>query len=54
MKAEKCKWLVTEYNEIYDLQLQADDVDRSISFNTTTSGTVIDGLLRDLLTLRQA
>ncbi|XP_067930284.1 uncharacterized protein [Watersipora subatra] len=52
MKPEKCNWLVTEYNEIYDLQLPAEDVTRCIQLNTTTSGTVIDGLLQHLLAVR--
>lgn len=54
MKADKCNWLITEYNEIYDLQLNPIDIERAINRNNTLSGTEIDGLLQNLLALRQS
>ncbi|KAF6018615.1 C1orf87 [Bugula neritina] len=52
MKAEQCRWLISEYNEIFDLQLQPEEIAHCIHRNTTASGTEIDGLLQHLLAFR--
>jgi len=52
MKQDQCRWLITEYNDIYDLRLDGSSVDHCINRNTTNSGTEIDGLLQSLLSLR--
>lgn len=48
-KADECKWLVNEYNDIYRLDLNSQFIDQCIDNNTTKQGVDIDALLRDML-----
>lgn len=49
MKADQCKWFITEYNDIYGLRFNPSVIEACVNKNTTTSGTEIDGLLSSLL-----
>lgn len=49
MKADECKWLVTEYNDIYGLSIPKDTIDRGIINATSAQGTSIDSILKEFL-----
>jgi len=53
IKADECRWLLTEYNEIYGLNLNKLAIDQGIQQSTSAAGTSIDSVLKILLTSAQ-
>ena len=49
MKVDECRWLVTEYNDIYGLNISKDIIDHSIQASSNNQGTNIDNILKEIL-----
>ena len=46
---DECRWLVSEYNDIYGLSMAKDSIEQCIKTSSNSQGTHIDTLLKELL-----
>lgn len=49
LKPDECRWLLTEYNDIYSLSIPKDVLEDSIKSSSTAQGTSIDSILKEIL-----
>ncbi|XP_067936761.1 uncharacterized protein C1orf87-like isoform X1 [Watersipora subatra] len=49
LKPDECRWLLTEYNDIYGLSIPKDVLEDSLKSSSTAQGTSIDSILKEIL-----